>query len=436
MSAQTPADGGIQAERAQADPASADRAPADRAPADRGQAARAQAERAPVVRILLITAVCVGIAALAVAAFVLSYSAIHAFAQHAGVPARLARAVPVMVDAMLVVALAATLALRGAGLPSRLLAWVILLAVLAAAAGADALRADGRTLPHHAAALTVAIVPWALVLLAFVLLLAMLRYGRLRRQAAGSGRRALAAASVGSDLGTVPGYTAPGYTAPDYAATPGYTGVPSYTGIPAQAGPSKPAPLELLPRPAQTALAYTSPEPVSTGVAEAASPPEAAIHQTAQHQTAQHQTAQHQTARQQTAPELEQASESPMSDSLWDRLAGPRWEAPEPYQQSAAPDDAGLARDDAGLAADSQPSPLGSGHSEAPDQLPAESAEQDTPAHDAGAHDAGAHDAGAHDAPAQDVFSPAPTDADDHQDPDMPVFHRLWSSPTPPVEQS
>ena len=48
---------------------------------------------------------------------------------------RLARGYPLIIDAMLVIVLAAVLALRGAGLPSRLVAWISLLAVLVAAAG-------------------------------------------------------------------------------------------------------------------------------------------------------------------------------------------------------------------------------------------------------------------------------------------------------------
>jgi hypothetical protein len=82
---------------------------------------------------------------------------------------------------MLAIVLAAVLALRGAGLPSRLLAWTTLLAMLAAAAGADALHAAGRKLPERGAAIGAAVLPWVLVFLAFALLLAMLRYARLRR---------------------------------------------------------------------------------------------------------------------------------------------------------------------------------------------------------------------------------------------------------------
>jgi hypothetical protein len=145
----------------------------------------AQPERAPrAVRVLGMAAVCVGLAALAGGTFVLSYSGIHALALHAGIAPRLARGYPLLIDAMLVIVLAAVLALRGADLPSRLLAWTTLVALLAAAAGADALHAVGRRLPRHVAAITAAVLPWVLLFLAFALLLAMLRHARLRRLAA------------------------------------------------------------------------------------------------------------------------------------------------------------------------------------------------------------------------------------------------------------
>jgi hypothetical protein len=122
-----------------------------------------------------IAAVFLGVAALAAGTFVVSYPGIHAFALQAGVSGRLARVYPLLADAMLVVTLAAVLSLRGAGLPSRLLAWCVLLLLLAAAAGADALHAAGRSLPARPAGITAAVLPWVLVLLAFGLLLAMLR---------------------------------------------------------------------------------------------------------------------------------------------------------------------------------------------------------------------------------------------------------------------
>jgi len=145
----------------------------------------APAGRAPVaLRVLATAAVSVGLAALAGGTFVLSYAGIHALALHAGIAPRLARGYPLLLDAMLVIALAAVLALREADRPSRLLAWTTLLAVLAAAAGADALHAAGHRLPHRVAAITAAVLPWVLVFLAFALLLAMLRHARMRRLAA------------------------------------------------------------------------------------------------------------------------------------------------------------------------------------------------------------------------------------------------------------
>ena len=135
------------------------------------------------LRLVGVAAVCVGVAALAAATFVLSYSGIHAVAIQAGIDHRYAREYPLLIDAMLVITLSAVLALRGAGVPSRILAWLALLAVLTAAAGADALHATGHRLPYNVGAATAAVLPWALVLIAFLLLLALLRHVRLRRQA-------------------------------------------------------------------------------------------------------------------------------------------------------------------------------------------------------------------------------------------------------------
>jgi hypothetical protein len=149
---------------------------------ERPSPATTRPERSPrALRLLGLAAVGSGVAALAAATFVLSYPAIHVLALQAGVAPRLARGYPLLIDAMLVIVLAAVLALRGAGLPSRLLAWATLLAVLAMAAGAAALHAAGRKLPERDAAIGAAVLPWVLVFLAFALLLAMLRYARLRR---------------------------------------------------------------------------------------------------------------------------------------------------------------------------------------------------------------------------------------------------------------
>ena len=145
------------------------------------------------LRLVALVAVAFGVLLLAAAAFVLSYAGIHAVALSAGVSPRLAKLYPLIFDAMLVVACAAVLALRGAGLPSRCYAWLSLLVLLAAAAAADALHATSVKLPHRPAAAVIAIIPWALVLIGFGLLLSMLRHARLRRVAATAAqqRRAL-----------------------------------------------------------------------------------------------------------------------------------------------------------------------------------------------------------------------------------------------------
>jgi hypothetical protein len=142
---------------------------------------RPPADGLQALRMLALVAVAAGVGLLAAAAFVLSYPGIHAVALYAGVPPRLARIYPLIFDAMLVVACAAVLSLRGAGLPSRCFAWLSLLVLIVTAATADTLYAVGTRLPHKPTAAAVAIIPWALVLIGFGLLLCMLRQARLRQ---------------------------------------------------------------------------------------------------------------------------------------------------------------------------------------------------------------------------------------------------------------
>ncbi len=170
------------------------------------------------LRLVALIAVIIGVLVLAAAAFVLSYAGIHAIALEAGVSPTLAKLYPLIFDAMLVVASAAVLSLRGAGLVMRCYAWLSLLVLLCAAAWADALHATATRLPHRTAAATVAIIPWALVLLGFGLLLAMLRHARQRR--------ALAAAAAASEAAAVPARAAApalmtGPQAPGMQAEPG-----------------------------------------------------------------------------------------------------------------------------------------------------------------------------------------------------------------------
>jgi Protein of unknown function (DUF2637) len=145
---------------------------------------RPPADGLQALRLLALAAVAAGVGLLAAAAFVLSYTGIHAVALYAGVPPRLARIYPVIFDAMLIVACAAVLSLRGAGLLSRCYAWLSMLVLVVTAATADTLHAIGTRLPHKPTAAAVAIIPWALVLIGFGLLLCMLRQARLHRAAA------------------------------------------------------------------------------------------------------------------------------------------------------------------------------------------------------------------------------------------------------------
>ena len=101
----------------------------------------------PRLRLAALTAVILGVVLLAAAAFVLSYSGIHQIALSAGVTPRLARIYPLIFDAMLVIAGAAALALRGAGWWARGYSWFSLLLLLAAVATGDAVHATNVTLP-------------------------------------------------------------------------------------------------------------------------------------------------------------------------------------------------------------------------------------------------------------------------------------------------
>ena len=145
------------------------------------------------LRLIALIAAIVGVIVLAAAAFVLSYDGIHKIALSAGVSPSVARIFPVIFDAMLVVSCAAVVSLRSAGWWPRTYSWLSTLALLAVVAAADAAQATGTHLPRKPAAATVAVLPWALLLLAFSLLLSMLRQFRRTRSAAADAAAASAA---------------------------------------------------------------------------------------------------------------------------------------------------------------------------------------------------------------------------------------------------
>jgi hypothetical protein len=168
------------------------------------------------LRLAALIAVIAGVVLLAAAAFVLSYSGIHSVALQAGVSPSLAKLYPVIFDAMLVIAGAAAMALRGAGWWSRFYAWACLIALLAAVAIGDAVHATGTVLPERASRAAVAITPWVLLLLAFGLLLTMLRHFRKARAAVAARQEARAAAAGGGQPGEANG-TATGRTTVTWA---------------------------------------------------------------------------------------------------------------------------------------------------------------------------------------------------------------------------
>jgi hypothetical protein len=345
------------------------------------------------VRTLGLAAVCLGVVAIAAATFVLSYSGIHVLALQARITPRLARGYPLLIDAMLVVVLAAVLALRGAGLPSRIFAWVTLLVVLAAAAGADALHAAGRKLPGHAAAITAAVVPWVLVFLAFALLLAMLRHARNRRQAAARGRvaphgEARAHWQPGATSEPLPAPAAPTLELPHRAAVP----VAALAG-PASAGLAGP--------PSVAAAVAVAPsaenaEPDTTAQPEDAQPQDAQP-QDAQPQDAQPQDAQPQDAQPQDAAAAEAATaEAATAETDAEPVVSPVLRVPrQPGPAAAADADPGPAEADQHFVAELAPDT---------DEAPA-------------------------DPPGDDPGLSEPQEPDE---PEMPVFHRMWSAPTPP----
>jgi hypothetical protein len=154
------------------------------------------------LRLLALIAVAIGLAALTAAACTLSYSSIHHLAIDAGVSRRLAAIYPFIFDAVLVIAGCAVLALRGAGPLSKIYAWFCLLVLLGALAAGGAAHAAAIHIPHRLAGIVAAIVPWALVLIGFGLLLALLRYARIRRQGRSLGRANGPTASASQDADT------------------------------------------------------------------------------------------------------------------------------------------------------------------------------------------------------------------------------------------
>ena len=123
-------------------------------------------------------AVTLVVLAVAAATFVLSYHGVHAIALQGASPVQLARIYPGLFDAVLVIACVAAVVLRDGRWWARCWAWLVVIVVLGAIGVTDVLHATNYALRHRPTEGVVAAAPVVAVLLAFSLLLTMLRQTR------------------------------------------------------------------------------------------------------------------------------------------------------------------------------------------------------------------------------------------------------------------
>jgi Protein of unknown function (DUF2637) len=124
------------------------------------------------LRLAALIAAGVCVLAIAAGAFAFSYPGVRDTALTAGVSPRLARFYPLLFDAVLIVACAAAVTLRGV---LRAYAWLAVLVVIGAIATADTVHALSITVPKRPLQVTIAIAPWAVLLAGLSLLDAMIR---------------------------------------------------------------------------------------------------------------------------------------------------------------------------------------------------------------------------------------------------------------------
>jgi Protein of unknown function (DUF2637) len=150
----------------------------------------APAPRRNWVRRLVNLLVALVVIAVAAATFVFSYDGVHAIALLGGMSAQLARYYPGLFDAVLVIACVAAVVLRDGRWWARAWAWVVLVVLLAAIGATDVLHAANYSLRHRTTEGIVAAAPVVAVLLAFSLLLTVLRQSRSQAAAGEPGDRA------------------------------------------------------------------------------------------------------------------------------------------------------------------------------------------------------------------------------------------------------
>src|SRR5919109_3200250 len=124
------------------------------------------------VRLTALIAAGVCVLAIAAGAFAFSYPGVRDTALTAGVGPRLARFYPLLFDAVLIVACAAAVTLRGV---LRGYAWLAVLVIIGAVATADTVHAMSITVPKRPLQATIAIAPWVVLLTGLTLLDAMIR---------------------------------------------------------------------------------------------------------------------------------------------------------------------------------------------------------------------------------------------------------------------
>jgi hypothetical protein len=237
--------------------------------------------------------------AVAGATFVFSYDGVHAIALLGGVSNQLARYYPGLFDAVLVIACVAAVMLRDGRWWARLWAWLVIVILLGAIGTTDVLHAMNYTLRHRVTEGIVAAAPVAAVLLAFSLLLTLLRQSKAPAPvatptapldlpalpAAATAPIALPAAPTVSmaslaepgDAVAEPAATVPVPTAAAVMVAPLIEPVPEGEDIPAaDVAPTKPdralaAPQDAAPTAAATAVA-DEPAPPTVAVPEFAQP--------------------------------------------------------------------------------------------------------------------------------------------------------------------
>ncbi|MEU6742611.1 DUF2637 domain-containing protein [Streptosporangium sandarakinum] len=126
------------------------------------------------------------VAALTAAACVLSFEDLRALAVTGEADPGLAYLYPAAFDALLVIAMTASLLLWNGRWPARLQAGLVLALLLAAAAAAEVTTAVRAPVDVRQAAVGVAVAPWVMVLLALWLWFLLIKHGADRRTASGS----------------------------------------------------------------------------------------------------------------------------------------------------------------------------------------------------------------------------------------------------------